>query len=129
MVYFERDTDDTLKGVMMLDCGHPDECWNDEDCTWCDEIAALEASLGASAKRNRQLLESEKRRAIRLGPGSHSLGDTPPIGLLLVEKGAVVTLDTDGATLEWVDVNGGTFNAGRSDAPTPSTITQLQTKG
>ncbi len=104
----------------MLECGHPDDCRNDEECEWCEEVAHLNASCAAMVQRNGRLIELEKRRAIRFGPGTHSLEGDMPIGLLLIEKGAVVTLDTDGSNLEWVDVNGGTFNAGRS--PTKTTI-------
>ena len=106
----------------MLDCGHPDECQEGDECRWCEEVRGLKLQGDAMSRRNRQLLECEKRRSITFAPGTHMMQGAS-IGLLLIEKGAVVTFDGAGQTLEWVDVNGGTFNAG--PLPTKSWLREM----
>ena len=66
----------------MLDCGHPDECWDeDEGSRWCDETDRLRLEVETLTR----LIES---KAIILQPGTHDL-TVDTIGYLALRDGCV----------------------------------------
>lgn len=67
----------------MLECGHPDDCWDgiNQDCGWCSEVNSLERDVAA-------LKSILHQKAVILEPGEHDL-TVDTIGYLEMRGGNV----------------------------------------